>query len=244
MDLVSHPSLAGGVLGHHLADLGSNRLAPVRDPLHPSDHPLEKDIKVPSVRTRMKGLLLLSGGFDSPVAGLLLKGKMDLEAVHFSFEPLTSGEPEEKSRTLAKQMGIERFFAINIAKEIQAIATKCERRYYFILMKRLMYRLAASLATERGCEVLVTGESVGQVSSQTLENLRTIDEAIEMPVLRPLIAMDKQEIIERAKAARTFEISKGKEMCDVLGPDKPSTQAKPHQIQHQEAILEKALKAQ
>ena len=174
----------------------------------------------------MKALLLLSGGIDSPVAGhLAQEAGWDLEAVHFSFEPLTDKTPEEKSRKLADILGI-RLHVINISREIRSIADKTERRYYFVLMKRVMLKKAETLAHKLGCTALVTGESVGQVSSQTLDNLAVIDTAVPMPVMRPLIAMDKQEIVERAEKLGTFELTKGKEMCDILGPPKPATAAK------------------
>ena len=172
-----------------------------------------------------KALLLLSGGFDSPVAGWMMK-KMEVLAVHFSYEPLTNNEPEVKSRKLAEFLGFKKFFVVNISREIKKIAEKCERKYYFVLMKRLMFRKAEVLAKKEGCDFLITGENLGQVSSQTLENLYAIDSAVRIPVLRPLITMDKQEIIKIAEKIGTFETSKGKEMCDVLGPEHPSTKAR------------------
>ncbi|MBI4020672.1 MAG: hypothetical protein HY369_00345 [Candidatus Aenigmarchaeota archaeon] len=184
----------------------------------------------------MKGLLLLSGGIDSPVAGSLLQKDMDLEAVHFSFAPLTNDEPEEKCRALAGKLGI-RLHVINIASDLQRIAQLCDRKYYFVLMKRLMLRRAEALAKKQGCDVLVTGESLGQVSSQTVDNLRAIDAATGMTVLRPLIAMDKEEIIKIAERIGTFAVSCGKEMCDVLGPDHPETRARLADVERQEQQL-------
>jgi len=188
----------------------------------------------------MKALLLLSGGIDSPVAGhLLQKRGFEVIAVHFSLEPFTNNEPELKSRKLAKTLGFKKFFLINISKELKKIVDKCDRKYYFILMKRLMFRKAEALARRERCQSLITGESLGQVSSQTLENLYAIDCAVKIPVLRPLIAMDKQDIIRIAEKIRTFETSKGREMCDVLGPDKPSTRASLEAVLEQEKILAK-----
>ena len=185
----------------------------------------------------MKGLLLLSGGIDSPVAGWLLQKTMTIAAVHFSLEPYTNDEPEKKSRALAKQLGFTPFTVLSIAKEVKQIVDKCDHRLYFVLMKRAMLRKAEALARQQGCTHLATGESLGQVSSQTLENLRAIDQAVQLAVLRPLIAWDKEEIIRLAQQIETFEISKGKEMCDVLGPEHPSTKARLETVLAQEQHL-------
>lgn len=184
----------------------------------------------------MKALLLLSGGIDSPVAGFLVKKKMDLMSVHFSLEPFTDNQPELKSRKLAKILGIP-MCTVNISKQLKNIVDKTDRKYYFVLMKRLMFREAENLAKKHDCNYLVTGENLGQVSSQTLENLYAIDCSVSIPVLRPIISMDKQDIIKIAEKINTFEISKGKETCDVLGPDKPSTKAKLSDILEQEKLL-------
>jgi thiamine biosynthesis protein ThiI len=185
----------------------------------------------------MKALLLLSGGIDSPVAGWLVKKRMEVLAVHFSLEPYTNNEPESKARELAGILGFKKLFVINIAEDVREITEKCDRKYYFILMKRLMFRKAGELARKEGCEFLVTGENLGQVSSQTLENLFVIGQAVEMPVLRPLIAMDKEDIIRLAMKIGSFESSKGREMCDVLGPEHPSTRARPEIILAQERLI-------
>lgn len=185
----------------------------------------------------MKTLLLLSGGIDSPVAGHLLKKKgFPLEAIHFSLEPYTDSEPEDKSRALAKKLGLP-FHVMSISREVKQIVDKCDRRFYFILMKRDMFRKAEALARKLSCKALATGESLGQVSSQTLENLRAIDSSVSIPVLRPLIAMDKQEIVSIAEKIGTFETSKGKEACDVLGPEHPATKATLDQVLEQEKLL-------
>jgi len=185
-----------------------------------------------------KTLLLLSGGFDSAVAGWMMQKKgFQILAVHFSFEPLTDNSPEVKSRKIAEHLGIKKFFAVNISKEIKDIADKCNRKYYFVMMKRIMFRKAEEIAKKEGCQSLLTGENLGQVSSQTLENLLAIDSSVKIPVLRPLIAMDKSEIIKLAEKIGTFEMSKGKEMCDVLGPEHPSTQARLETVLEEEKKL-------
>ncbi len=178
-------------------------------------------------RQNKKALLLLSGGIDSPVAGWMMKRKgYDIEAIHFSYEPLTDGLPEEKSRRICEILGIKKIIVIRISRQLKEISEKINRKYYFVIQKRLMYRIAEKMAKKLGCGFLLTGENLGQVSSQTLQNLAAIDQATQMAVLRPLICFDKDEIVQKAREIGTFEISAGKEYCDVLGPDKPSTRAR------------------
>ena len=171
-----------------------------------------------------KGLLLLSGGFDSPVAGHLMQQQgLAVDAMHFSLEPVTDDTAERKCRELAKALGIDRIYVAKVGDAFAEIAAKCTHRHYFVLSKRFMLRVAERIARERGCGFLVTGENLGQVSSQTLQNLTVIDAASKMAVLRPLLGFDKSEIIEVAKKIGTYEISKGPEICDALGPERPST---------------------
>jgi thiamine biosynthesis protein ThiI len=172
-----------------------------------------------------KALLLLSGGIDSPVAGHLLKKKLNIDAVHFSIEPFTDDSPEKKSAKLAKLLGIKKLIVINTSKEFSEIVKECNHRIYFVLSKRLMLRIAEELAKKQGYDYLITGESIGQVSSQTLPNLSVIDKAVKIQVLRPLLGYDKNEIIKVANEIGSFESSKGPEVCDKLGPKHPSTNA-------------------
>ena len=181
-------------------------------------------------------LLLLSGGYDSPVAGYLVKNEgFHVKAVHFSQEPFTDNSPEIKAQQLAKRLGFDPLFIINISHQLLSISEQCKRSYYFIHMKRLMYRIATEIAIREGCQFLVTGESLGQVSSQTLSNLRCLDDAITtIPVLRPLIWMVKHEIISLNKMIGCYDISSGPETCDRLGPKHPETHARLEKIQQDE----------
>jgi thiamine biosynthesis protein ThiI len=173
-----------------------------------------------------RGILLISGGIDSPVAGYLMKKRgFDIIAVHFSNDKFAGPEPEQKSRKLAKKIGVKKYIVVDISNILKEIAEKCDQRYYFVLMKRLMYRLAEKIAAKEKCGFLITGENLAQVSSQTLQNLVVINKAVSIPVLRPLIAYDKMEIVALAEKIDTFETSKGPEMCDVLGSKHPSTQS-------------------
>lgn len=186
-----------------------------------------------------RGVLLLSGGFDSPVAGHLMAAQgLELIAAHFSLEPITDDAAAIKARTLCKILGIESLYVVRVGEAFAEVAHAANRRFYFLLTKRLMVRLADAIADREGADVLVTGENLGQVSSQTLASLRAIDAVARRPVLRPLIGFDKQEIVDRAKSIGTYEVSKGPEICDLLGPPRPSTHARMEQVLAEETKLD------
>lgn len=186
-----------------------------------------------------RGVLLLSGGIDSPVAGYLMAKKgVEVIALHFSLEPFTDTAPEEKARRIVEILGFPKLYICNIGDALAEIARNTRHRYYFVLSKRLMYRLGEVVATREQARYLITGESLGQVSSQTLWNLRAIDASVRLPVLRPLIGRDKVEITEMARRIDTYEISKGPEVCDVLGPAHPATRARLEAVEEEEARLD------
>ena len=184
-------------------------------------------------------LLLLSGGIDSPVAGKLLQEQGHaLEAVHFSLEPFADASGEEKARRLAHALGLLRLHVVEAGPLFSELVQRADQRLYFVLSKRLMARVAGAAAPDMGCDAIATGENLGQVSSQTLPNLASIDRAAPIPVLRPLLAYDKVDIVDLARAFGTFEISKGPEMCDVLGPTKPSTGAAIERVEKEEGRVD------
>jgi len=186
-----------------------------------------------------RALLLLSGGIDSPVAGhLIARQGLEVLAVHFSLEPITDDAAAVKSRKLAEKLELSRLFVVTVGPAFAEIANVCDRRLYFVLSKRLMVRIAEALALREGCAYLLTGESLGQVSSQTLPNLRAIDAAASLVVLRPLIGFDKDETVRIAREIGTFEISEGPEICDLLGPSHPATKASLGQVLAEEARLD------
>ena len=162
---------------------------------------------------------------------------LPLVAAHFSLEPLTDDAAAGKARTLCGILGLDRLHVLRVGEAFAEVAHLANRRFYFVLTKRLMVRLADAIADREGAEVLVTGENLGQVSSQTLASLRAIDAVARRPILRPLIGFDKQEIVDRAKAIGTYEVSKGPEICDLLGPPRPSTHARLDQILLEESKL-------
>lgn len=185
------------------------------------------------------GVLLLSGGFDSPVAGhLMARQGLELVATHFSLEPITDGAAAMKARALCGILGIPSLYVVRVGEAFAEVAHAANRRFYFVLTKRLMVRLADAIADREGADVLVTGENLGQVSSQTLASLRAIDNVARHPIVRPLIGFDKQEIVDRAKAIGTYEVSKGPEICDLLGPPRPATHARLDQILAEETKLD------
>jgi len=186
-----------------------------------------------------RALLLLSGGFDSPVAGKLLQEQgVELEAVHFSLEPFTDDAAEKKCLALAKRLGIRRVHVVAAGPLFSELTQKADQRLYFVLSKRLMARVAGAMAPDLRCEAIATGENIGQVSSQTLPNLASIDRAAPLPVLRPLLAWDKVDIIDAAREIGTYEISVGPEVCDVLGPSHPSTGATLERVEKEESRLD------
>src|SRR3989454_9495783 len=186
-----------------------------------------------------RGVLLLSGGFDTPVAGhLMARRGLALMAAHFSREPITADAAAMKTRPLCGILGIPSLYVVRVGEAFAEVAQRANRRFYFILTKRLMVRLADGIADVEGADVLVTGENLGQVSSQTVASLRAIDAVAHHPILRPLIGFDKQEIVDRAKVIGTYEVSKGPEICDLLGPPRPSTHARLDQILAEETKLD------
>lgn len=178
-------------------------------------------------RAPVRVVLLLSGGIDSPVAGMMLKRQgVELEALHCSFEPITGPESVEKAKELAGLLGLKRLHVARLGEALGTIPTDRDaHRFYFVLQKRMFYRVASDLAEQVGATAIATGENLGQVSSQTLSNLTTLESASRLPLLRPLLGLDKVDIIRLANEWGTYETSLGPELCDLLGPSKPATRS-------------------
>lgn len=174
--------------------------------------------------------ILISGGIDSPVAAwTMAKRGLRLNAIHFASPPYTSPRAELKVRTLLKKVAAYSG-TINLAvvpfTEIQdEIGKNCPEDYFTLIMRRMMMRISEKLARQSGSLALITGESLGQVASQTLPALVTTDSVVSMPVLRPLIGMDKEEIIKISRKIDTFETSilPFEDCCTVFTPKHPKT---------------------
>ncbi len=164
------------------------------------------------IGTNGKAMLLLSGGIDSPVAGYMIaKRGVQIDAVYFHAPPYTSERAKEKVVDLAKLIscyaGTIRLHVINFTEIQLKIYEKCPHEELTIIMRRYMMRIAETIALESECLGLITGESIGQVASQTLQSLATTNEVCKLPVYRPLIGFDKQEIVEISEKINTYETS-------------------------------------
>jgi len=178
-----------------------------------------------------KGLLLASGGIDSPVAGFLaMKRGIEIEAVHFASYPHTSKLAEQKvvdlMETLAKYSDTKtiRLHVVPFTKIQESIFQTSESDYIITIMRRMMVRISEEICKKRNMRAMITGESVGQVASQTLESLATINEPVTLPILRPLAMMDKEDIVQMAKEIKTYSISirPYDDCCTVFVPKHPS----------------------
>jgi thiamine biosynthesis protein ThiI len=197
--------------------------------------------------TNGKGLVLLSGGIDSPVAAwLMAKRGMQIEAVHFHSYPYTSKRAEEKvcdlADILASYCGNVKVHILNLLPTQEALAAKCPDSEMTILVRRFMVRIAEKIALREGCDFLITGENLGQVASQTAEGIAVTDRASELPILRPLIAMDKVDIMALAQEIGTYEtsIQPYEDCCTVFLPKHPSTKPTLARIEASEALLGEA----
>lgn len=177
-----------------------------------------------------KVLLLLSGGIDSPVAAYeLMKRGLTVEAIHFASPPYTSDHALSKVLTLASKMSVYeghmKVHVINLTKNQMSINRYVGDSYSITILRRMMFRIAEETAQKNGCLALATGESVGQVASQTLESMAVINDVVHLPVLRPLVCMDKVEIIDLARRLGTYEtsIEPYEDCCTIFKPQNPVT---------------------
>lgn len=180
--------------------------------------------------TNGRAAMLLSGGIDSPVAGYMIaKRGVRLEAVHFFSYPYTSDRAKDKviklAKILASYTGGMRVHIVPFTEIQLQIRDKCPEEYMTLVMRRFMMQIAERIAVSRDCKALVTGESIGQVASQTMNALAVTDDAVSMPVFRPVIGMDKEEIVEIARKIDTFDTSilPYEDCCTVFTPKHPST---------------------
>ncbi len=196
------------------------------------------------VGTGGKGIIMLSGGIDSPVAAYMMaKRGMSLRAVHFHSFPYTSMQAKQKVLDLAK---IIKKYALRITvdvvsfTEIQtAIHEKCPEEYMITIMRRFMMRIAERLARQNGAGAVITGESLGQVASQTLESITSTNSVATIPVFRPLIGFDKDEIIDISQKIGAFEISilPYEDCCTIFLPKRPVTKPRLSAVEKVESAL-------
>ncbi len=192
-----------------------------------------------------RAAIMISGGIDSPVAAYLMARRgLELNAIHFASPPYTSPRAELKVRQLlskvARYSGTIRLGVVSFTEIQEEIAKKCPEEYFTLIMRRMMLRIAQRLARERSCGALITGESLGQVASQTLPALAVTDILADMPVLRPLIGMDKEDIIAISRKIDTFEISiqPYEDCCTVFTPKHPRTRPTTEAVEKAESALD------
>ena len=180
------------------------------------------------VGTLGKGLLMLSGGIDSPVAGYLtIKRGVKIEAIYFESPPHTSIEAKNKVKSLAKKLAVYNndiiLHVVNFTEIQEAIYKNIPHEYLITIMRRMMYRISAIIASRRNAKILINGESIGQVASQTLTSMSAINEVISIPVIRPLACFDKLDIIDVAKNIDTYETSilPFEDCCTIFVPKHP-----------------------
>lgn len=237
---MTSPELSKEIGGMILPQLGEEYTVDVREPQQRIDIEVRKEgvyvfgEKIPMagglpVGSSGKGVVMLSGGIDSPVcAYLAMKRGVKIEMIHFYSFPYTSERAKEKVVDLASVLtkyanaGIK-LHVIHFTDIQMAIRESCREEYTITMMRRFMYRIAERVATTIDAKAIFTGESVGQVASQTLESMAAINQAITMPVLRPLCCFDKEEIIEIAQRIGTFDISirPYEDCCTIFLPDYP-----------------------
>lgn len=197
------------------------------------------------IGTNGKGLLLLSGGIDSPVAGFMMaKRGVEISAVHYHSYPFTSERSEEKVKELAtilsRYTGKIKMYSVNILETQKQINAKCKENEMTILSRRFMMKIAEKIAEKEKIDALITGESLGQVASQTIQGISVTNAAVNIPVLRPLVGLDKVDIVDIAKDIETFETSilPFEDCCTVFLPKHPVTKPKLEDILKSEEELD------
>ncbi len=182
------------------------------------------------VGTAGKGMMMLSGGIDSPVAGYLgMKRGVEMEMVHFFSPPYTSeqalAKAKELSGKLAAYSGSVQFIQVPFTEIQETIKEKCPEGYLMTIQRRMMLRLVVALAKQRGGLAIFNGESLGQVASQTMESMLAINDVTTMPIIRPVVSMDKNEIMDIAKDIDTYDLSimPFEDCCTIFAPPSPKT---------------------
>lgn len=254
-----HYPLDSPAINHQVGGCVLKNLPELRVDVHKPDHVLSVEIRdkaylyvrcIPAVNgmpmgTNGRACLLLSGGIDSPVAGFMIaKRGVELCCVHYHSFPYTSERAKEKvvelARILSEYCGKIRLYVVPFTQIQMDIHQKCPENYTTLIMRRFMMRIAECVARMDGAQALITGESVGQVASQTMEALGCTDEVVGMPVFRLCIGFDKIEIVERAEKIGTYETSSlpYEDCCTIFTPKHPTTHPKAELIRKAEEALE------
>ena len=197
------------------------------------------------VGTGGKAAVLISGGIDSPVASWMVsKRGVVLDAVHFASPPYTSPQAEMKVHDLLRKVsaysGDIGLYTVCFTKIQEQIRDNCPEELFTLVMRRFMMRIANEIAMKNDCQALVTGESIGQVASQTMSALACTDNVSKMPVFRPVIAMDKEEIIAISRKIDTFDISikPFEDCCTVFTPKHPRTRPTVQMLEEAEKVFD------
>lgn len=195
--------------------------------------------------TAGKGLLLLSGGIDSPVAGhMIAKRGMDIDAVYFESPPYTSEAAKQKVISLATKLsdycGRIYLHSVSVTEIQETLVKNCEERLFTLLLRRFMMRIASRIAASIGSACLITGESIGQVASQTVASLTVTNAVSTLPVFRPCCGLDKEEIVVRAREIGTFDISilPYEDCCTVFTPKHPNVNPTVAMLEAEEAKID------
>ncbi len=187
----------------------------------------------------MKGLLLISGGIDSPIAGYLMAKKgVEVIAIHFVNSEQLSKEQKQKIKALAEKSSAKKLYLVNNFENQKAFQENCHNRFQCILCKRTMFRIAEKIAEKENCDFIITGDNIGQVASQSLDNMLVISKAVKIPIVRPLLCNDKVETMAIARKVGTYDISiqhAGK--CPFV-PSKPATKSRVDQLEREEARVD------
>lgn len=197
------------------------------------------------VGTAGKGMLMLSGGIDSPVAGYLsMKRGIEVEAVHFASPPYTSPQALQKAKDLAAKLarysGFVNFIEVPFTEIQEQIKKEIPEGYIMTVTRRFMLKLTDIIREQRGGLAIMNGESLGQVASQTLESMYAINDVTTTPILRPLVAMDKTEIVEIAQDIDTFDLSilPYEDCCTIFSPPRPKTRPSLEKVKEYEEALD------
>lgn len=243
--------------GRALEEYGDNLRVDVKDPQIPVFVDIREDGKTfvytqtihcmsgMPVGSAGKGLLLISGGIDSPVAGYMMcKRGMRLDCLHFHSFPYTGEAAKEKVKTLAAKLaeynGGINLYVVSFTHIQEEIHKHCPEEYMITIMRRFMMRIAERLANDKGAQAIITGESLGQVASQTIESITSSNSVVTMPVLRPLIAFDKIDIIDIARKIDTYETSilPYEDCCTVFLPKFPAIKPNLEKVKKAESKLD------